>query len=124
MQTERKATPGAIPVATEAPVIIIGAGPAGLSLGYELKRLGIRSLILEKGPGVASSFRGMYKSIFFGPWVNNMLWGSPVPWHRWFRRTRRDDWVAYLSDFAEDHELVVRAGVTVQRVRREEAFVV
>ena len=41
----------------DQPVTIIGAGPAGLCAGYELKRRGIRSEIFEKGTVVGGLAR-------------------------------------------------------------------
>ena len=51
-----------------APVVVIGAGPAGLGAGWELARCGQRPLILEAGPrlgGIARTepFRGFYFDI-------------------------------------------------------------
>ena len=47
----------ASPVAprNEEPVLIIGAGPAGLFCAYELARNGIASIILERGKKVQSA---------------------------------------------------------------------
>ncbi|MCE7869995.1 NAD(P)/FAD-dependent oxidoreductase [bacterium CPR1] len=98
------------------PVVIVGAGPAGLALAYQLKLRQIPCLLLEKGPNVASSFRGMYKSIFFGPWLNNALPGGPVPWQQAFSRTRRKEWLEYLESFAGRNALEVRCGVEVASV--------
>lgn len=38
-------------------VIIIGAGPAGLTAAYELSKSGVRSIVLEKGPRVGGLAR-------------------------------------------------------------------
>jgi len=48
------------------PVIVIGAGPAGLTAGYELVRQGIRPLLLEKAEKVGGLARTeMYKGYRF-----------------------------------------------------------
>lgn len=104
------------------PVVIIGAGPAGLALAYQLKTHGIPCLVLEKGPTVASSFQGMYKSIFFGPWMNNILPGGPVPLPQLLARTRRKEWIEYLEAFARNHDLDVRCGAAVQKVEKNGQF--
>jgi 2-polyprenyl-6-methoxyphenol hydroxylase-like FAD-dependent oxidoreductase len=44
----------------DAPVIIIGAGPAGLSLALNLARLGMRSIIVEKRPDRGNHPRAHY----------------------------------------------------------------
>ena len=41
-------------------VIVIGAGPAGLASAAALRRKGVPSLVLERSPEVASSWRGRY----------------------------------------------------------------
>lgn len=44
-------------------IVIIGAGPAGVSLAYEATQLGVdpsKVLLLEKGPSVAESIRNFY----------------------------------------------------------------
>ena len=104
------------------PVVIVGAGPAGLALAYQLKLRQIPCTVLEKGPSVASSFHGMYQSIFFGPWLNNTLPGGPVPWHQIFSRTRRKEWLEYLESFASRNALDVRCQVTVESIDRNGAF--
>ena len=48
------------------PVIIIGAGPAGLTAAYELVRRGIRPIVLEKADQVGGLARTeMYKGYRF-----------------------------------------------------------
>lgn len=39
------------------PVVIIGAGPAGLTAGYELIKQGIKSIVLEKDDKVGGISR-------------------------------------------------------------------
>src|ERR1043166_3302279 len=36
-------------IGQSVPVLVVGAGPAGLALGAELKRRGVNFLIIEKG---------------------------------------------------------------------------
>ena len=61
---------------TNVPILILGAGPAGLSLGYELSQRGLGYLILDKSSEVGSTFYSMTDSTEYGPWVNNVLHGS------------------------------------------------
>jgi protoporphyrinogen oxidase len=50
----------------EAPVVIIGAGPAGLTAAYELSAHGVRSVILEADRGVGGLSRtAEYKGYLF-----------------------------------------------------------
>lgn len=41
-------------------VIVVGAGPAGVSAGLALKDRGIKPLLLDQADEVASSWRGRY----------------------------------------------------------------
>lgn len=51
---------------THSPVIIIGAGPAGLTCGYELMRHGVKSIVLEKSLKVGGISRTeVYKGYRF-----------------------------------------------------------
>ena len=57
------------------PILILGAGPAGLSLAYELSQRGLDYLILEKASEVGHTFYSMTDSTEYGPWLNNTLSG-------------------------------------------------
>lgn len=50
---------------TEVPVVIVGAGPTGLSCGIELKQRGVESLILDKGCVVNSIYNYPTNMTFF-----------------------------------------------------------
>jgi electron transfer flavoprotein-quinone oxidoreductase len=60
-----------------AEVIIVGAGPAGLSAAITLARAGVRPLVLERGlyPGAKNMFGG----VLYGRTLHEML---PVFWER------------------------------------------
>jgi len=48
------------------PVVIIGAGPAGLTAAYVLSKAGVQSIVLEKDPTVGGIARTVnYKSYYF-----------------------------------------------------------
>lgn len=104
---------------TDVKVLILGAGPAGLCLGRQLSVRGIDYLILEKEDQVGSTFAKMTESTTFGPWMNNTLPGSPVPWEQMLKRTTRADYTRYLQDYAETHRLRIRCGTRVHGVREE-----
>ena len=106
--------------ANDTTVLILGAGPAGLSLARELSRRDISYLVLEKDAEVGSTFARMTASTTFGPWLNNTLPGSPVPWYRLLSRTTRQEYAAYLVDYARRHELQVATGVEVRSTHRRE----
>src|SRR6266545_4440421 len=119
--------------------LVIGAGPAGLQLGYFLERAGRDYLILEGGPAPGTFFTTFPRhrrliSInkphtgWDDPELNlRMDWNSLLsddPRLLFTRYTGRylpdaDDLVRYLADFAEAFGLRVRYGARVARVSRE-----
>lgn len=98
---------------TDVPILILGAGPAGLSLGHELSQRGMPYLILERASEVGHTFYAMTDSTEYGPWLNNTLPGSPVPLGKMFARTTRSEYARYLSQYRTKHSLQVKTGVTV-----------
>ena len=103
---------------TNVPILILGAGPAGLSLGYELSQRGLSYLILDKSSEVGSTFYSMTDSTEYGPWVNNVLHGSPVPVTKLFARTTRSEYARYLSEYRNQHELAVQSNTIVLSARK------
>jgi putative flavoprotein involved in K+ transport len=95
------------------PILILGAGPAGLSLGYELSRRDLRYLILDKSSEVGSTFYSMTDSTEYGPWLNNTLAGSPVPLSQLLARTTRSEYARYLSEYRNRHDLKVQTNTTI-----------
>lgn len=102
----------------QAPIIILGAGPAGLSLGHELGQRGLDYLILDKSSEVGSTFYEMTDSTEYGPWLNNTLPGSPAPIGKLFARTTRSEYARYLSQYRHQHKLKVQTGTTIISARK------
>jgi cation diffusion facilitator CzcD-associated flavoprotein CzcO len=103
-----------------ADVIVVGAGSAGLAGAAELGRRGMRALVLEQGPSVATSWRNRYAELR----LNTVRWLSDLPGARIPRSAGRwvgrDDYVAHLEQFARQERLDVRTGVSVGRIDRAE----
>jgi putative flavoprotein involved in K+ transport len=102
---------------TVDPVVIIGAGPAGLAAAAELRRRGVSSQVLERHQLVASSWRTRYDHLQ----LNTCRWNSQLTLRDRFARgvpffAARDQAVQYLEAFAERHEADVRFGVEVERI--------
>ncbi|HEY1620547.1 MAG TPA: NAD(P)/FAD-dependent oxidoreductase, partial [Streptosporangiaceae bacterium] len=98
------------------PVVVVGAGSAGLAAAAALRRDGVDSVVLERGPSVATSWRNRREDLR----LNTISWLSDLPGLRLpasaGRWVSRADYVAYLERFAASHRLDVQVGVHVQRL--------
>ncbi len=113
--------PGAFPkpsAASRHDVIVIGAGQAGLSVGYHLKRKGIDHLILDGAPRVGDVWRSRWDSLrLFTPAKFDGLDGHPFPAGKDTFPTK-DEMADYLESYAEKFELPVRLNAHVERLHR------
>ncbi|MEO8448463.1 MAG: FAD-dependent oxidoreductase [Gemmatimonadota bacterium] len=101
------------------PTIIIGAGQAGLSVGYHLARRGMPFVILESNPRIGDSWRNRWDSLrLFSPARYDGLAGMPfpAPGHSF---PTKDEMAIYLEAYAAKFRLPVRTGVKVDRVWKE-----
>ena len=64
----------------QEPVVIIGAGPAGIATAVSLAELGVRSVIIDREAQVASSWRGRYDRLKLdtNKWISRLP-GRPYP---------------------------------------------
>ena len=101
-----------------APVLIIGAGLAGLSAAVRLAELGVPAEILESGEAVATSWRGRYDRLRMNTcrW-NIMLWFGRFPKGTPAFPTR-DQFVRYMESYVAKHDLQMSFGVKVDRIDR------
>lgn len=100
-----------------ADVTVLGAGAAGLAVAAQLKAAGVDCVVLERGPGVATSWRGRYDRLRLHT-IRQLsgLPGFPIP-RQYGRWVRRDDLVRYLEAYAERFGLDVRTGTNVVAVK-------
>lgn len=105
-------------------VIVIGGGQAGLSVGYHLKRRGLRFAILDASERVGDAWRKRWDSLkLFSPAWLDSLDGMPFPLPRNAFPTK-DQMADYLEAYAKRFELPVRSGTKVERLSRHgEQFV-
>ncbi|MEM9458590.1 MAG: NAD(P)-binding domain-containing protein [Myxococcota bacterium] len=120
--------------------VIVGAGPAGLQLAYDLDRAGRSYVLLERGAGVGNFFRTFPRrrtliSInkrytgYDDPEINlRWDWNSVLGGDGGGSFTnyskdyfpQADDLVRYLVDYAEHNRLDVRCNTEVTRIRRSD----
>ena len=105
-------------MSSETQVIVIGAGPAGLSTAYYLKQAGIPFQVLERAANVGETWRNLYPSLR----LNTTRWysylpGKKFPWHYPIFPTGQQ-YHQYLVDYAEEFDLTqhIQFGVTVERL--------
>jgi putative flavoprotein involved in K+ transport len=106
--------------AAEATVdaLVIGAGQAGLTAGYHLRRAGLSFAILEAADEPGGSWPGYYESLtLFSPSRYSSLPGMPFPGPP-ERYPTRDEVTAYLRRYAEAFGLPVSTGERVLRAER------
>ena len=105
-------------------VVVIGAGQAGLSVGYCLARLGLSFVILDANARVGDAWRKRWDSLrLFTPAKYDGLIGLPFPAPP-FSFPTKDQMADYLETYARHFNLPVRTGVRVDRLRREETLYV
>lgn len=96
--------------------IVVGAGQAGLSAGYHLKRRGMPFVILDASERVGDAWRNRWDSLrLFTPARYDGLPGMPFPAppHAFPTKDAMGD---FLETYATEHELPVRSGVRVDRL--------
>jgi putative flavoprotein involved in K+ transport len=99
--------------------VVIGAGQAGLSAGYHLKRAGRSFVILDGNERIGDNWRHRYDSLrLFTPARYIGLPGGRFPAKGSVTPTR-DQMADYLEAYAARFALPVRTGVRVDQVRRE-----
>ena len=99
--------------------VIIGAGQAGLSVGYHLSRRGLPFVILEAGDRIGASWRSRWDSLrLFTPAKYDGLDGLPFPGPR-FDFPTKDQMADYLESYARRFNLPVHLGVVVDSVTRD-----
>jgi putative flavoprotein involved in K+ transport len=105
-------------------VIVIGAGQAGLSVGYFLQRMGVRFILLEAGERIGDSWRKRWDSLrLFTPARYDALVGMRFPAAP-FSFPSKDEMADYLETYATRFALPVTTGVRVDEVTRVDGLYV
>lgn len=99
-------------------VLVIGAGQAGLALGYHLAQQGLRFLLVDAAPEVGHSWRTRWDSLrLFSPAEYDSLPGRPFPAPAGSHPSK-DEVADYLADYAAYFRLPVRLSCPVRRLHR------
>jgi putative flavoprotein involved in K+ transport len=106
-------------------VVVIGAGQAGLAIGYFLAREGRRFVIIDAADSIGAAWRRRWDSLLlFTPRRYDSLPGLAFPGDPDGYPTR-DEVVAYLEQYAAASDLPVELGSAVRSLTKEDAgFVV
>ena len=101
-------------------VAVVGAGQAGMALGYFVARQSRRFVILEAGASVATAWRERWDSLLlFTPRRYDSLPGLAFPGDPDGYPTR-DEVIAYLEQYAARFELPIELGSRVRTLTKEE----
>ena len=99
-------------------IIVIGAGQAGLAVGYSLRRTPFTWIILDAEPGPGATWRHGWDSLrLFSPAQWSSLPGWPMPAGSDGTPTR-DDVISYFAAYEARYALPIQRPVRVQAVRR------
>jgi putative flavoprotein involved in K+ transport len=99
-------------------VAVIGAGQAGLAIGYFLRRQGRGFVILERADAIGSAWRERWESLtLFTPRRYSALPGLPFPGDSDGYPTR-DDVIAYLEHHAKTFQLPIELKSEVRRLEQ------
>ncbi len=100
-------------------VAVVGAGQAGLAIGYYLDREGIDHVILDGAGRIGDSWRARWDSLrLFTPAKYDGLPGLPFPAAAGSFPTKGET-AQYLETYVDHFQLPVRLGVRVERLSRE-----
>src|SRR5215211_8579944 len=100
-------------------VVVVGAGQAGLAMGYFLREQGRHFLIVE-ARSIASAWRERWESLtLFTPRRYSGLPGFPFAGDPDGYPTR-DDVIAYLEQYAERFELPIEQRTTVRSLNADD----
>jgi putative flavoprotein involved in K+ transport len=105
---------------SDVEVAVVGAGQAGLAIGYHLERLGRRFVILERAGEIAPAWRERWDSLtLFTPRRYSGLPGMPFPGDPDGYPTR-DEVIAYLVRYADHFELPIELDSEVKRLEHDD----
>ena len=98
--------------------VIIGAGQAGLSTAYHLRRQGRACVVLDAHARIGDNWRRHWETLrLYSPAKYDGLPGMPFPAEPW-SFPQKDEVAAFLESYALKFELPVRMSTTVDSLER------
>ncbi|MGQ4601330.1 NAD(P)-binding domain-containing protein, partial [Nocardia sp. R6R-6] len=92
---------------SQPPILIIGAGQAGLTLSARLQRLGVRSLVVDRTDRLGNSWRNRYSNLqLHDTYWNNQLPYLPFP-DTWPILSPKDKIADWLESYANHLDIPV-----------------
>src|SRR5881392_1503558 len=108
--------PGTVEPGSSFEVVVIGAGQAGLAMGYFLTRQRRRFVILDAADSIGAAWRTRWESLtLFTPRCYSGLPGMPFPGDPEGYPTR-DEVIAYLERYAQTFDLSIELNSNVRRL--------
>ena len=105
---------------TDFDVVVVGAGQAGLAIGYFLSRQNRRFMIFERADSIGAAWQTRWESLtLFTPRRYDSLPGLPFPGDP-DGYPGRDEVIAYLQRYAEEFSLPVELDSEVRRLGAED----
>ena len=106
---------------SHVPVLVVGAGPAGLATAACLRRAGVAHAVIEREAEVAPTWRRHYERLH----LHTVKQHSALPMAPWPAQAptypAREAVVDYLTRYAQAHDVAPRFGVALQRLSRADA---
>lgn len=103
------------------PVLVVGAGPAGLATAAALSRRGVPYRLLERGDSLGHTWENLYESLV----LHTGRHMSTLPGLKYPAGTplfpRRADFLAYLRNYARAFDLRIETGHDVRRLAHDGA---
>src|SRR2546430_12862282 len=103
-------------------VVIVGAGPTGLACGIELKKRGVRAVLIDKGCVVNSLYNYPNNMVFFT--TPELLEIGDIPMTSLNDKPVRAEALKYYRRVADHYKLDIRQYVRVENITGQDgAFV-